>query len=113
MSDEKKVVKGGFRATLALIISIVALIVAIVAFNRTGGEADLNSQIKDLRAKVEKMKKETSERVNKVREETGEKGSALENGHFKLAKAYQKFSVNVRREMTLRKKVEAVRVNLS
>jgi len=52
MSDEKKVVKGGFRATLALIISIVGLIVAIVAFNRTGGQADLNVQVKDLRAKV-------------------------------------------------------------
>ena len=70
MSNEKKVVRGGFRATLALVISIVALIVAIVAFNRTGGEADLSAQVKDLRARMEKMKKETSERVNKVREET-------------------------------------------
>jgi hypothetical protein len=34
MSAETKVVKGGFRATLALIISIVALILAIVAFNQ-------------------------------------------------------------------------------
>jgi predicted PurR-regulated permease PerM len=86
MSDEKKVVKGGFRATLALIISIVALIVAIVAFNRTGGEANLNAQIKDLRARVEKMKKETSERVNKVREET--------------AKALEKMGKAIKREET-------------
>ena len=49
---------------------------------------------------------------NKIRKEK-EEGTALENGHFELAKAYQKFSVNVRREMTLRKKVEAIRVNLS
>ena len=70
MSNEKKVVKGGFRASLALIISIVALILAIVAFNRTGGQADLNAQVKDLRTKIEKMKKDTSEKMSKVREET-------------------------------------------
>lgn len=80
MTDEKKVVKGGFRATLALIISIVALILAIIAYNRTGGQANLNAQIKDLRSKMEKMKTETSERVNKVRQETA---TALE----KLGKA--------------------------
>ena len=70
MSAEAKVVKGGFRATLALLISIVALILAIIAYNRTGGQANLNAQINDLRLKMEKMKTETSERVNKVREET-------------------------------------------
>ena len=84
MSNEKKVVKGGFRATLALIISIIALILAIVAFNRTGGQADLNAQIKDLTTKMEKMKTETSERVNKVREET--------------AKALKKIGIDVEKE---------------
>ncbi len=83
MSNEKKVVKGGFRASFALIISIVALILAIVAFNQTGGQADLNAQIKDLRTKMEKMKTETSERVNKIRQETA---TALE----KLGKAVKK-----------------------
>jgi hypothetical protein len=72
MSAETKVVKGGFRATLALIVSIIALILAIIAFNRAGGEANLNVQIRDLRTRMEKMKQETSERVNKVREETAE-----------------------------------------
>jgi cell division protein FtsL len=84
MSAETKVVKGGFRATLALIISVIALILAIVAFNRTGGQADLNAQIKDLRTKMEKMKTETSERVNKVREET--------------AKALKKIGIDVEKE---------------
>jgi hypothetical protein len=83
MSAEAKVVKGGFRATLALIISIVALVLAIIAYNRTGGQANLNAQINDLRSKMEKMKTETSERVNKVREETA---TALE----KLGKAVKK-----------------------
>lgn len=80
----EKVVKGGFRATLALLISIVALIVAIIAFNRTGGQADLNAQIKDLRTKMEKMKKETSEKVSKVREET--------------AKALEKVGIGIKKE---------------
>jgi hypothetical protein len=84
MSAETRVVKGGFRATLALIISIIALIVAIVAFNRTGGQADLNAQIKDLRTKMEKMKKETSEKMSKVRDET--------------AKALEKVGIGIKKE---------------
>ena len=43
----------------------------------------------------------------------GEEGSALENGHFEVAKACPRFSINVRREMMLRKKVESIRANLS
>jgi hypothetical protein len=43
MAAETKVVKGGFRATLALIISIIALVLAIVAFNRTGTEGPLKA----------------------------------------------------------------------
>ena len=84
MSAEKKVVKGGFRATLALLISIVALILAIVAFNRTGGEADLKAQVGELRTKMEKMKQETAERVNKVRQET--------------SKALEKIGVEIKKE---------------
>jgi membrane protein insertase Oxa1/YidC/SpoIIIJ len=84
MSAETKVVKGGFRATLALIISIVALILAIVAFNQTGGQADLNAQVKDLSTKMEKMKKETSEKMSKVRQET--------------AKALEKVGIDIKKE---------------
>jgi hypothetical protein len=40
-------------------------------------------------------------------------GSTLEKGHIEVGKAYQKFSVNVRSEMMLRKKVETIRANLS
>jgi hypothetical protein len=83
MSAETRV-KGGFRATLALIISIIALILAVVAFNRTGGQADLNAQIKDLRTKMEKMKKETTEKMSKVRDET--------------AKALEKVGIDVKKE---------------
>lgn len=84
MSPETRVVKGGFRATLALIISIIALVLAIIAFNRTGGQEDLNAQIKDLKAKMETMKKETSEKVTKVRQET--------------TKALEKVGIDIKKE---------------
>ncbi len=70
MSDERKIVKGGFRASLALVISIIALILAVIAFERTGGKNDLNIRLQDLQRKMEKMKKETAKRVDSLREET-------------------------------------------
>ena len=72
MAQETKVVKGGFRATLALIISIIALIVAIIAYQSTGKESDLNTRIKDLQAKMENMKQETSKKLDKLRNETAD-----------------------------------------
>ena len=72
MAQETKVVKGGFRATLALIISIIALIVAIIAYQSTGKESDLNTRIKDLHAKMENMKQETSKKLDKLRNETAD-----------------------------------------
>jgi len=70
MAQETKVVKGGFRATLALIISIIALILAIIAYQSTGKEATLNERIKDLQAKIENMQQETSKKIDKLRNET-------------------------------------------
>lgn len=81
--EVKKIVKGGFRATLALIISIIALIFAIISYNRTTSQTELNTEIKALNEKMEKMKRETSERVNKVREET--------------AKTLQKFGIGIKK----------------
>ena len=68
---DKKVVKGGFRSTLALLISIIALILSIIAYNRTGTQADLDAEITNLNAKIKKMGQETSERMNKVIQDTG------------------------------------------
>ncbi|MBW2030242.1 MAG: hypothetical protein JRH06_16715 [Deltaproteobacteria bacterium] len=70
MAEEKRVVKGGFRATLALVISLVALALSIMAYNRTTTESELKAQIRDLQGKMEKMKQETSVMVDKVRQET-------------------------------------------
>ena len=68
--EVRKAVKGGFRATLALIISIIALILAIISYNRTSTRVDLIGEIKALQNKLENVKQETSERVNKIRQET-------------------------------------------
>jgi cell division protein FtsL len=70
MAESTKIVKGGFRATLALIISIIALLVAILAYSSTMHENQLNARIKDLRATMDKMKSESSEQLTKLRDET-------------------------------------------
>lgn len=70
MGSGTKVVKGGFRATLAFFISIIALIIAIVAFNRSGDQAALRAQISDLQFRMKTLRTETSEKVNMVRQET-------------------------------------------
>ncbi len=72
MTQETKIVKGGFRATLALIISIIALILAFLAYSSTGREEDLRARIKDLQATMENMKQETSKKMDKLRSETAE-----------------------------------------
>ena len=71
MNEKTKIVKGGFRATLAVLISIAAMILSILAYNRTGTEANLHAEINDLNAKLKKLGQETSERMNKVVQETG------------------------------------------
>jgi hypothetical protein len=83
MAGERKVVKGGFRATLALIISIIALILSIMAYTSTGKEEDLRARVKDLQTKMESMKQESSKQIDKLR---GETANALE----KLSNAVKK-----------------------
>jgi uncharacterized membrane protein (DUF106 family) len=83
MTGETKIVKGGFRATLALIISIIALILSIMAYTSTGKEEDLRARIKDLQTKMESMKQESSKQIDKLR---GETANALE----KLSNAVKK-----------------------
>lgn len=83
MAQETKIVKGGFRATLALVISIIALILSIVAYTSTAREENLNARIKDLQASLENMKQESSKQIDKLRDETA---NALE----KLGKVVKK-----------------------
>jgi hypothetical protein len=72
MMTETKIVKGGFRATLALILSIIALVIALIAFNRSGGRDDLTAEIKSLQRRIKDMKQETTERLETMRRETGD-----------------------------------------
>jgi uncharacterized membrane protein (DUF106 family) len=78
----EKIVKGGFRATLALIIAIIALVFSIISYQRTGGLVGLNDQIKGLQSKTDTLKKETMQQVEKLEEKTKklkqETGQALE-----------------------------------
>jgi peptidoglycan hydrolase CwlO-like protein len=68
--EPTKIVKGGFRATIALLISVIALIISIMAYYKTAEQADFNAKITDIQNKLENIKKDTSDRVNKIRQET-------------------------------------------
>jgi hypothetical protein len=70
MAKEKATVKGGFRSTLALLISIVALILAFIAFDRTGGQTDLENRVKELNARLKTMRQESSDKIQGVLQET-------------------------------------------
>jgi mannitol-specific phosphotransferase system IIBC component len=70
MAQPTKIVKGGFRATLALIISIIALVLSILTYTSSEKEGRLNARIKDLQATMEKMKAESADQLTKLRNET-------------------------------------------
>jgi uncharacterized membrane-anchored protein YhcB (DUF1043 family) len=72
MAQETKVVKGGFRATLALILSVIALILSFLAYSTTGKQEDLKARIKDLQATIEVMKQETAKKMDTLRSETAD-----------------------------------------
>ncbi len=79
MTEQTKVVKGGFRATLALIISIIALIVAIVSYSSSSKDEGLNSQITSLKATMEKLKTESAGQLDKLRNETAQTLDKMSN----------------------------------
>lgn len=72
MAQETKVVKGGFRATLALIISVIALILSMLAYSSTGKEEDVKARIKELQSTIEIMKQETANKMDMLRNETAD-----------------------------------------
>ena len=72
MPESTKIVKGGFRATLALVISIIAVAVSVAAYNRTVDQDRLHAKIERFEAKLEDIKKETSEHAGKIRQDTGQ-----------------------------------------
>ena len=72
MAQGTKIVKGGFRATLALIISVIALILSILAYSSTGKEEDLRTRVRELQGTIEVMKQETAKKMDKLRNETAD-----------------------------------------
>jgi hypothetical protein len=74
MAEEKKaetkIVKGGFRSTLALIISIIAILLSIAAYSSTAREKELSAGISELQRSLEVMKKESLAEIDKLRKET-------------------------------------------
>jgi len=53
-------------AALALIISIIALIVAIMAYQRTGGTAELKGQMENLSKAMEVFREKTADLLDKA-----------------------------------------------
>ena len=70
MTTERNIVRGGFRATVALLISIIALILALMAFDRAGGKHDIDAEISDLQTRIEEMRRETAKKVDGIRKDT-------------------------------------------
>lgn len=68
--------KGSFLTTLALLISIIALLLALIAFQRTGGKDNINLQVRDLQAKIDKISSEMVIRVDALWKKSAE---TLEN----------------------------------
>lgn len=91
MKEEKKVptkiVKGGFRSTLALILSIIALTFSVITYNQSAMQTQYQVEIAELKAKLEKMKQETAERVSKIRQETAR---AIKNLGIEIEKRDEK-----------------------
>jgi len=68
--EPSKIVKGGFRATLALILSILALVVSLLAYSAAGNDKQLKTHIAELQAAIERMKSESSRELGDLRNET-------------------------------------------
>jgi hypothetical protein len=69
-NEPTKIVKGGFRATLALIFSIIALIFSLITYFQLTDQTKYQTEIKDLKDKLEIVKKDSAELVSKIRQET-------------------------------------------
>jgi hypothetical protein len=79
MAEPTKIVKGGFRATLALIISVIALLLSIFAYTSSESEKDLKGRLQDFQAKLEKMKAESADQIDKIRNETAKALEKMSN----------------------------------
>jgi gas vesicle protein len=79
MAEPTKIVKGGFRANLALIISVIALLLSILAYTSSKSEQGLQARIKDLQVTIDRMKTESTEQLDKLRNETAKTLEKMSN----------------------------------
>ncbi|MCG6881905.1 MAG: hypothetical protein LJE96_22505 [Deltaproteobacteria bacterium] len=79
MAEPTKIVKGGFRATLALVISVIAFFISIFAYTASQNEKNLNARLQDFQSKFEKMKAESAAQLNSLRNETAKALEKMSN----------------------------------
>lgn len=79
MAQPTKIVKGGFRATLALIIAVIAIILSFLAYTASEKEQGMKARISDLQTTMEKMKAESTEQLDKLRNETAKALEKMSN----------------------------------
>ncbi len=63
---EKK--RGRGIAFLALLISIAALVIAVIAYQRTGAELKLRDRVESLQQALENARKETADTLDQLEE---------------------------------------------
>jgi len=85
--EQKTAMKAKFRATLALLFSIIALIIAAIALNRTGTQEEFNAEILELRQKLEKTTRDTAEKMKQYGQETSR---ALRDLKIEIKKSEEK-----------------------
>ena len=62
---------ASFLSFLTFIIAVAALVLSIIAYNRSGGTvANLKSELRDFQFKVEDLKKDTARQLKEAKEET-------------------------------------------
>ena len=96
MAEEKVIIKGGGRPTLALIIAIIALVFALIAFYRTSNQSNLHQRIENLNARIQTMKQESSDQMGKMFQETKK---SLQNLKIQVERKGQKTQVPEKKEL--------------
>ena len=97
--EPTKIVKGGFRSTLALIFSIIALIFSLLAYYQTTDQTKYQTEIKELKEKLENVKKDTSELVSKIRQETAsENRPSHGQREQETANAVKKLGIEIKKQ---------------
>lgn len=72
MAQPTKIVKGGFRATLALILSLGALAVSLFTYATSSREEGLEARLQELQSAMETLRAESADQLDTIRRQTAE-----------------------------------------